>query len=172
MHDERDRFGAAARRPPPQTADEALARAREHGQAAVAESLRALQALLDAATLATGGKPAAGHPVLGQAARVLEGLAAELSPGDREARESLLATVATALDLEVSRWEQRAAQDSDARAVLRAFLGLRELLWEFGVRPGSPGPGPGSAPPPGPKRSPRPRPRRGGAKVQRVRVEG
>lgn len=171
MQSEHEPHGGAGRRPPPQTADEALARAREHGQASAAELLRAVQSLLDAATLATGGKPAAGHPVLGQAARVLEGLAAELSPGGAAGSQSLLEAVAAALDLEIARWEKRARTDADARAVLRAFLGLRELLWEFGVRqgPGSePGPGPdsGSDPAPQPRRSP------DRTRVQRVTVEG
>ena len=43
--------------------------------------------------------------------------------------------LAEALDLEIERWERRAREDPDARAVLRAFLGVRELLWELGIRP-------------------------------------
>ena len=39
------------------------------------------------------------------------------------------------LEAEIERWEARAGDDPEARAVLRAFLGLRELLWEFGIRP-------------------------------------
>ena len=171
MPSERDPRGGARRRPSPQTADEALARAREHGRAAAAELLRALESLLDAATLATGGAPAAGHPVLGQAARVLAGLSAELSPGDAGASESLLAALAGALDLEIARWEKRARTDPDARAVLRAFLGLRELLWEFGVRPG-PDPEPDPEADPGVDPSPRPRRSGGRSRVQRVNVEG
>jgi hypothetical protein len=46
----------------------------------------------------------------------------------------LLDSIADALDAEIVRWEQLAADDLEARSVLRAFLGLRELLWEFGVR--------------------------------------
>ncbi len=170
MPTERDRSGGSGKRPPPQTADEAMARAREHGRAAVVEALRTLQSLLDAATLATGGTAAAGHPVLGQAARVLEGLAAELSPEDHAGAESLLGAVAAALDREISRWEERARDDPDARAVLRAFLGLREVLWEFGVRPGPSG----SPAEPGSDRERSPRLRRGHhrPRVQRVRVEG
>jgi len=168
VQSERDPLGGDGGRP--QSTDEALARAREHGQAALAETLRALESLLDAAALASGGAAAAGHPVLGQVARVLEGLAAELAPGNRAASESLLAAVAAALDLEVSRWEKRAHEDPDARAVLRAFLGLRELLWEFGVRPG----GGGSGPDPAARRRRSPRPSRSPdePRVQRVRVEG
>jgi hypothetical protein len=47
----------------------------------------------------------------------------------------LLRSIAEALDAEVARWQARAESDPEARAVLRAFLGLRELLWEFGIRP-------------------------------------
>ena len=43
-----------------------------------------------------------------------------------------------ALDAEIARWETKARQDADARAVLRAFLGVRELLWELGMRPSAP----------------------------------
>jgi hypothetical protein len=151
-----------------------MARARTHAAAAAAETLRALESLLDAAALATGGAPAAGHPVLGQVARVLEGLAAELSPGTQAGSESLLAAVAAALDLEIARWEKRAREDPDARGVLRAFLGLRELLWEFGVRPGPPGSPPGQAPEAAsePGGSPRKRRKPRSPRVQRVRVEG
>ena len=42
-----------------------------------------------------------------------------------------------ALDAEIARWEERAKTDDDARAMLRAYLGLREILWELGVRPES-----------------------------------
>ena len=161
----REPQGDAARRSPPQSAEQALARARGHGRAAAAEALLALQALIDAATLATGGAPAAGHPVLGQAARVLEGLAAELAPGGGAASESLLRAVAEALDLEIARWEKRARDDGNARAVLRAFLGLRELLWEVGVRRDASEPNKSEERPPPRRRSSRPR-------VQRVRVEG
>lgn len=164
MAKQREPRAAGAGPGPPQSADEALARARAHGRAAAAETLAALHALLDAASLTTAGAPAAGHPLLGRAARVLEGLVAELSPADAGAT-SLLAAVAEALDLEIARWEQRARQDPDARAVLRAFLGLRELLWELGVRAGA-RPEPEAEAPPRPRsRGPRPR-------VQRVRVEG
>ena len=36
------------------------------------------------------------------------------------------------------RWEERARDDSDARSVLRAYLGMREILWELGVRSSKP----------------------------------
>ncbi len=116
---------------PPVSALEALERARDHGRAAVAEALCALHALMDAASFATTGAPAEAHRGLGPLSRALEDLASAFGGGDGA---SLLGAVADALDAEIARWEQRATEDPDARAVLRAYLGVRELLWELGVR--------------------------------------
>lgn len=116
---------------PPANALEALERARRHGRQAVAEALCAMHALLDAASLATTGLPAEGQRGLALAARSLDDLAGAFAEGEGA---SLLGAVADALDAEIGRWEERAAQDPDARAVLRAYLGVRELLWELGVR--------------------------------------
>ena len=118
---------------PESALDEALARARRHAKNALAEALEALRALLDAASLATSGAPAEAHPLFEAIdrwfARASRGFAAEggLANG-------IVAEVAEALDLEIARWEERAKHDPDARSVLRAFLGLREVLWELGVR--------------------------------------
>jgi hypothetical protein len=110
----------------------ALARSRRHARAALSEALACLRALLDAASLATQGVPAEGHGLLRQLARTLgdaaEGLAPEVDGTE------IIDAVATALDEEIARWEVRAEGDPDARAVLRAFLGVREVLWELGVR--------------------------------------
>jgi hypothetical protein len=152
----------------PRSAEEALARAARHMRAALAEILSALRALLDAAALATSGEPAETRRLLGPLARTLEGLVADLDGAGRGGSLAVLSAIALALDGEIERWERRARDDADARAVLRAFLGLRELLWEFGVRhphadgplrPSEPGPRPGAA-------------RRARPRVQRVRVEG
>ena len=150
-----------------ETAAEALARAAAHGRIALAESARAVQALLDAASLATGGEPAAAGRLLGPLSRALEALALQLDAEAGEAAPGLLGAIAEALDGEIARWELRARDDADARAVLRAFLGLRELLWELGVRrPGEGADGAAGASRARPvRRHPRPR-------VQRVRVEG
>jgi len=154
--------------PSPQSVEEALARAAGHARAALAETLSGLRALLDAASLATSGEPAEARRLLGPLSRTLEGLAADLDGAGRDGSLAVLSAIAEALDAEIERWEHRARDDADARAVLRAFLGLRELLWEFGVRrpaaagshrPGEPGPRPGA-------------PRRARPRVQRVRVEG
>jgi len=116
---------------PPASALEALERARQHGRAAAAEALCALHALVDAASLATTGTPAEAHRGLALVARSLDDVASAFGEGEGA---SLLGAVADALDAEIDRWEERAAQDPDARAVLRAYLGVRELLWELGVR--------------------------------------
>ena len=113
--------------------DEALERARRHARAAVVEALETARALLDVAAIATGGVPAAAHGVLSLAAAALERAAAGLGSEGSEA-QALVDSLAEALDAEIARWERRADDDPDARAVLRAFLGLRELLWELGIR--------------------------------------
>jgi hypothetical protein len=113
--------------------DEALARARRHAKSAVAEALEALRALLDAASLSTSGAPAAHNGLFESVdrwiARASRGWASEGGLSD-----GIAAEIAAALDEEIARWEERAKSDGDARAVLRAFLGLREVLWELGVR--------------------------------------
>jgi hypothetical protein len=150
---------------PPATVAEALARAREHGRLAAAETLIAIQALLDAAALAGSGQPLRAHRQLAPLARLLEGLASDLARRGDDGPEPLLAAIAEALDLEIARWERRAQEDLEARAVLRAFLGLREILWEIGVRSGRSA----SKPRPGPQRA---RQRPAGSRVQRVPVQG
>ena len=122
------------RRPDPERAlDEALARARRHAKSAVAEALEAVRALLDAASLATSGAAAADNALFEAVdrwiARASRGWASEGGLSDGIAIE-----IAAALDAEIARWEERAKHDDDARPVLRAFLGLREVLWELGVR--------------------------------------
>ena len=116
-------------------AADAIARARDHAKAALGETLAALGALLDAASLAASGDLPAGSALLGPLSRILEALRAELdADAALRAGGPLLRSIAEALDVEIARWQQRAESDGEARAVLRAFLGLRELLWEFGVR--------------------------------------
>ncbi len=115
--------------------EEALARARRHARAAVGEGLETVRALLEAAALATPGVPAGAQRLLSLASDALEELAATLGAEDRATQAALGRALTEALDAEIARWEARARDDTEARAVLRAFLGLRELLWELGVRP-------------------------------------
>jgi hypothetical protein len=110
----------------------ALARSRGHARAALSEALACLRALLDAASLATHGVPAEGHGLLRRLATALADAAEGLAP-EVDGTE-IIDAVAAALDEEIARWEVRAEGDPDARAVLRAFLGVRELLWELGIR--------------------------------------
>jgi hypothetical protein len=117
-----------------QSATEALGRAQRHARFALAETLAAIHALLDAASLSISDKPAKSHSLLSPVAAFLEAISAQLDGGDGREAVTLLHSIAAALDEEIARWETRAETDPDARAVLRAFLGLRELMWEFGVR--------------------------------------
>jgi len=122
--------------PPPRSADEALARARQHGLAALAESVLALRALVDAASLAATGSPSDAHASLSGAGAWLDEIAEQMQAGAGRRGAPWLDAVARVLDAEIERWETRGREDPEARAVLRAFLGVREILWEFGLRPG------------------------------------
>ncbi len=132
----------------PETAQEAMAQAALHARRAMAEALRAGRALLDAASLAAFGGPARSADaevsrnelrgaIAGLALRLdaLADVIAEPGAGLDDLQPGLVDALMEALAAEIERWEQRSADDPDARAVLRAFLGLRELLWELGARP-------------------------------------
>ena len=151
-----DRFPAPG---PPDTVEEALSRAGRHARAALGEALAAVRALLDAASLATSGLPSDDQRALAGAARPLDALSEQLRGGDSGA--TLLMAALEALDEEIERWEARSREDPEARPVLRAFLGMREILWELGVRPQDPGS----------PRGRRPRRPDGAPRVQRVPVE-
>ena len=156
------------KQPPPQSVDDALQRAREHALLAAAEGLAAARALLDAASLATTGQPLADSGTFGLLSRGLDDLERALS-GGAGAYSPPLEALLDALEREIERWQARAENDRDARAVLRAFIGLREILWEMGVRRGdSPAPPSRGERPAEPPRD-RPQPRR---RVQRVDIRG
>jgi hypothetical protein len=164
----------AAFRRAPDSAGEALEQARQHARRAASEAVAALHALLDAAALATSGSPSEANRVLAPLARVLESVEAGLAPDSDAVSAPLLTALADALDAEIARWEARARDDAEARAVLRAFLGVRELLWELGLRRrGGAAPAADAAGPSGrggPGRAPQPVRRR--ARVERVPVQG
>jgi hypothetical protein len=169
----RDPYAAEGRQAPPETAGEALARARKHGRAAAAETVAAVRALIDAASLGASGRPSEASRLLGPLAKLLEGLEGELGSADVDGSSRVLDAVAAAIDDEIALWEERAQNDTDARTILRALLGLREILWEFGVgRGGAPDGPPAEAaqqsPPPPRRRAGRPR----GPRIQRVPVQG
>ena len=152
----------------PQTSREALERARKHGRRAAGEAAAAFRALLDAASLELRGTPSDAQPLLRWIAKALDEVALIL--GDENHSQALLETIADALDAEIERWEERAASDPQARSVLRAFLGLREILWEMGIRRGEKG----QQQPPRTRPSPPPsqRKRRPPPPVQRIPLEG
>jgi hypothetical protein len=90
--------------------------------------------------------------------------------------------VAAALDAEIARWEASSRDDPEARAVLRAFLGVREILWEVGLRPltrdGAGARGPSARPaegidphPPRPAESSGSLRRAGSRRIERVTVQ-
>ena len=163
----REPKGPAADASPPASALAALERAREHARRAVSEALNALHAVVDAASLAATGAPAEAHRGLALLARTLDDMAAAVGQGEGA---SLLAAVADALDAEIDRWEQRAEADPEARAVLRAYLGLRELLWELGVR--RPARAQAATAKPNARSSPRGDGARRRSAIQRVPLEG
>lgn len=148
--------------------EEALQRARAHLRQAALEGLEAGRDLLEAAVQTGGRTEAADASWLGDWLRNLEDLIAELRRDGSLRLPSVLADpLAAAVDAEIERWEQRSRTDPDARLVLRAFLGLRELLWELGMRPatdrrGEPAPSTPARPNPE-------RPRRN--RVQRFKLE-
>lgn len=159
---------------PPSTPAEALAEARLHARRAAAESAAALRALLDAATLAARGEPAAAGR-LAPLAEALERVAAWLSPEGEQSGDDVLRALADGLDAEIKRWEAKSREDPEARSVLRAFLAVREVLFEMSARFATPRTDPPAAAEPGDtdERSARPaRARRPRRRVERVAVEG
>ena len=118
------------------TREEALKRARSHLQQATLEGLEAARVLLQAAMRSRGlAADASADSWLGNLQLSLEDLIAGLRKNTPFMLPAALAEpLAAALETEIKRWEQRSQTDPDARLVLRTFLGLRELLWELGMR--------------------------------------
>lgn len=131
--------------------EEALARARKHLRSATVEGLEAASALLDAATSATGIDDADPRSFAGEIRRSLDDLrSAALDEGAMRFPAALAEPLISALDAEIKRWEQRSANDPNSRPVLRAFLAVREFLWEMGVRSDPAAASPREASPSGP----------------------
>lgn len=108
------------------------------------EALEAARALLETALRANGLHTVAPDSLAGEIGRSLDALISALREGTPfRLPPALAAPLFRALEAEILRWETRSKTDPDARPVLRAFLGLREILWEFGVRaPGESQPAP------------------------------
>jgi hypothetical protein len=167
----------------PKNVEEALGLARQHGRAAAAEATAAVRALLDAAALGSTGKLSGEVRGLHAVDAMLDDLHRWLEGG--QASTAVVVALADALEAEIRRWEARSAKDEEARAVLRAFLGLRELLWELGVRASAHEPeasdappqdpasrAPKAAPAPATRKPEKPRPAARTARVHRIPVEG
>jgi hypothetical protein len=155
---------------PPETAAEALAEAHLHARRAAAELAVALRALVDAAALAAdGGIASEGR--LAPVAQALETAARWLDPerGGSGDAAAVLRALAEGLETEIERWEARSREDSEARSVLRAFLAVREVLWEMETRFGA---APAAERDDVPPAAPRARGKRSKRRVQRVAVEG
>jgi len=119
-------------------AQEAVDRARRHLRNAAREGLEASRALVEAALLAgnmVGGEGESRGGLAGEAKSALDAWIAALET-DQPFRmpEALAEPLRRAIQAEIDRWEERSVEDESARPVLRAFLGLRELLWELGMR--------------------------------------
>ena len=93
-----------------------------------------MRALVDAGSLAATGASGDAHEAIAPALGWLRDLADRARTGAGRPGAAWADAVAEALDDEIERWEERSRHDPEARAVLRAFLGVRELLWEFGLR--------------------------------------
>lgn len=121
-------------RPDEDSVRRAFDRALQHVQLAAAEGVAGARALLDMASLGVLGEPARSHRNLSELARALDQIEAALSGDAPSFREAALSMLSSAVDREIERWELRSRRDPEARTVLRAFLGMREVLWEVGVR--------------------------------------
>ncbi len=122
---------------PPDSVEQALGRAAAHARNSLAEAIAACRALLDAVSLVALRRPAESSAGFASIARILDEFEAQLGRSGAASQQHtapLVGALAEALDDEIARWERRAERDPEARSVLRAFLGLRELLWELGVR--------------------------------------
>lgn len=158
-------------RTPPSSPAEALAEARAHALRAAAEAAAALRALLDAATLAARGEAAAAGR-LAPLAETLDQLSAWLSPEQESDADAVLRALADGLDAEIARWEAKSREDPEARSVLRAFLAVREVLWELGSRFTATSREEAAEPPPDDTPQRPARRRRSRRRVERVAVEG
>ena len=158
-------------RTPPSSPAEALAEARAHARRAAAEAAAALRALLDAGTLAARGELAAAGR-LAPLAEALERLSAWLSPEGESDADAVLRALADGLDAEIARWEAKSREDPEARSVLRAFLAVREVLWELGSRFAATNPAAAEETPADDAAERPARRRRARRRVERVAVEG
>jgi hypothetical protein len=115
--------------------DEALQRVRKHLRNSTLEGAQAISALIEATMHASDLKSVAADSMIGQIQQQLEDWITVLEGGSSFSMpRALTEPLVAAVDAEIKRWERRSQTDPDARLVLRAFLRMRELLWEIGMR--------------------------------------
>ncbi|MAG32991.1 MAG: hypothetical protein CL908_19105 [Deltaproteobacteria bacterium] len=154
------------------SSDEALTRARHHLRQATLEGLEAARALLEAALQSTSLRGVIDDSLAATLAHSLEDMIAALRASSAFiVPQDLAAPLLRALDAEIAKWEQRSKTDTEARPVLRTFLGLRELLWEFGLRREDEPKAPGSEDPKAPSEPPGRRRQAEAPRVQRFPIE-
>lgn len=125
--------------PAPDTVEEALARGLQHARNSASEALLAARALMDALSILLADQPVERHAEpsspIAQVAEAIERWARTLRGPSEAPGSPGLPEILEAVEIEIARWQARARKDADARTVLRAFLGVREILWEFGEQP-------------------------------------
>ncbi|HIF96740.1 MAG TPA: hypothetical protein EYQ54_06905 [Myxococcales bacterium] len=123
------------RLPPPDTVEQALARSLQHARNSASQALLATRALMDALSILLADEPVVRHAQanspIANVAEAIERWADTLQGPEPNHSSSGLPAVLHALEAEIDRWEMRAQSDSNARTVLHAFLGIRDILWEF-----------------------------------------
>ena len=121
--------------PPPDTIEQALARSLQHARNSASEALMATRALMDALSILLANEPVVRHAQpnspIANLAGAIERWAGTLRGPEPDRSSPGLPEVLRALETEIDRWALRAQTDPNARTVLHAFLGMREILWEF-----------------------------------------
>jgi len=101
----------------------------------------AARLLLDALSILLANEPVARHAdqnsPIGYLAQSIERWAGSLRTPEPRLSSPDFPAVVRAVDAEIERWASRASNDPDARTVLHAFLGMREILWELDAAPES-----------------------------------
>jgi hypothetical protein len=125
--------------PPPDTVEQALAQSLQHARNSASEALMAARKLMDALSILLSDEPVIRHAEpdspIGMLAQAIERWAGSVRGPEPSYPSPELGAILHALDAEITRWEKRANSDPEARTVLRAFLGMREILWEFNSPP-------------------------------------
>ena len=134
-----DRNRELPRPPVPDTVEQALAQSLQHARNSASEALMAARKLMDALSILLSNEPVVRHAQpdspIAQLAQAIERWAGAVRGPEPDYPSPELGAILQALDTEIERWGEKASSDPDARTVLRAFLGMREILWEFNSPP-------------------------------------